>query len=345
MEFRGIPPMKFEENVAEAWKLWKQRFQKYLTATELSKKDGETKCAQLLTLIGEEGMRIYNTFEIPNDKENDLDTLLKFFDQHCLPKKNLTFVRHKFLNCKQKATQTIERYVIELKNLAKECELGALQDSLTKDVLICGIKSASIREKLLQRNVANLEEAVQLCITTEFNREHNQKISSASNNVNKRIYDVQANDTVEDIMFVGSLELHGIEDISAETWVQEMEIEGRKVLFKLDTGAMANVLPVEILQSIGCNYTYQKFVNNNGRFSGGNLDNQSINIDVQQNLLAEEVDLNFSDRSVSVMKEGMESDSDGSYESLDESDSEVIPQTIMTKSGRIISRPVRFLDK
>ncbi|KAJ8914894.1 hypothetical protein NQ315_016046 [Exocentrus adspersus] len=194
MEFRGIPPMKFEENVAEAWKLWKQRFQKYLTATELSKKDGETKCAQLLTLIGEE----------------------------------------------------------ELKNLAKECELGALQDSLTKDVLICGIKSASIREKLLQRNVANLEEAVQLCITTEFNREHNQEISSASNNVQPEP-STSRNDTVEDIMFVGSLELHGIEDISAETWVQEMEIEGRKVLFKLDTGAMANVLPVEIWQSIGCN--------------------------------------------------------------------------------------------
>jgi len=43
--------MSYQGNVAENWSFRKQRFVNYLIATELSKKDDKTKCAQLLTLM------------------------------------------------------------------------------------------------------------------------------------------------------------------------------------------------------------------------------------------------------------------------------------------------------
>lgn len=40
---------------------WKQKFKNYLIATEKSSKGDETKIAIFLTLISDEGIKIYNT--------------------------------------------------------------------------------------------------------------------------------------------------------------------------------------------------------------------------------------------------------------------------------------------
>ncbi|KAH1028124.1 hypothetical protein HUJ05_001516 [Dendroctonus ponderosae] len=74
MDFRGVPPMPMSGNLCENWRFWKQRFQTYLLATEISKKEEVTQCAQLLTLIGEEGMRIFNTFDFAEEGK-DVDSL------------------------------------------------------------------------------------------------------------------------------------------------------------------------------------------------------------------------------------------------------------------------------
>ncbi|XP_074035798.1 uncharacterized protein [Leptinotarsa decemlineata] len=54
MDFRGVPPMAMNGNLSENWKFWRQRFETYLAATEINKKEEKTQCAQLLTLIGDE---------------------------------------------------------------------------------------------------------------------------------------------------------------------------------------------------------------------------------------------------------------------------------------------------
>lgn len=178
MDFRGIAPMKMVGNLSENWKWWIQRFQTYLTATELNKKEEATQCAQLLTLIGEEGMRIYNTFEFLEQDKNKIKVLIKKFDEHFSPKKNLSFERHKFFTRRQNIYETIEQYVTELKNLSLSCELGTLRDSVVKDILICGIKDDKTREKLLETDVETLDQAVKICYNTETTKERNKLISN-----------------------------------------------------------------------------------------------------------------------------------------------------------------------
>ncbi|KAJ8913390.1 hypothetical protein NQ315_008782 [Exocentrus adspersus] len=59
---RGVSPMRMTGNVAENWKIWKDRFENYLNASEVGKKDEEVQCAQLLHYIGKEGFKIYRTY-------------------------------------------------------------------------------------------------------------------------------------------------------------------------------------------------------------------------------------------------------------------------------------------
>ncbi|KAH1015394.1 hypothetical protein HUJ05_013126 [Dendroctonus ponderosae] len=155
----GMPPMKMIVNLSENWKFWRQRFQTYMLATEVSKKAEITQCVQLLTLIGDE------------EEINRIQPLLRKFDEHFTLKKNLTFVRHKFLAYKQTENETVEQFITELRNLAIPCEFGDLKDGLVKDILICGVSSAELREKLLQNDVAILDEASKMYISTQSCKE------------------------------------------------------------------------------------------------------------------------------------------------------------------------------
>ena len=161
-------------NLSENWKFWKQKFTNYLNATELAKKEETTKVAQLLTLIGDEGLRIYNTFQREEDKTETLKDILKKFEDHFNPQKNLTYERFKFLTCRQKEGQTMDQFTTELKGLSLSCEFEGLKDSLIRCILIIGLKNQNIREKLMTTE-GTLEEAIKICINSESTREQNRK--------------------------------------------------------------------------------------------------------------------------------------------------------------------------
>ena len=99
----------------EVPKKWKQELDFYLAATEKDQKDNKVQSSILLTCIGAQGREIYNTFTF-NDNEDKMnfDLLIKKFDEHCLPKKNVTLVRHKFFTYKQREGQSFREFVIQL---------------------------------------------------------------------------------------------------------------------------------------------------------------------------------------------------------------------------------------
>ena len=108
-------------NLCQNWKVWRQKFETYLLATEICNKE-KTQCAQLLPLIGDEGFTIYNTFEFTGNEKDKIKPLIKKLEEHFTPKKNLAFERHNFLTHKQSEFQSIDQYITELKNLSLSCE-------------------------------------------------------------------------------------------------------------------------------------------------------------------------------------------------------------------------------
>ena len=169
------PPgqMQFDGNLREHWKKWKQELDFYLTATEKDQKDNKVKSSILLTCIGPQGREIYNTFTFEEDGDKmKFDVLLKKFDEHCLPKKNVTLVRHKFFTYKQREGQSFHEFVIQLKRLSSDCEFGDLKDSLIRDTIIIGIRDERLRERMLREPDLDLSKALLLGNSAEQTRNH-----------------------------------------------------------------------------------------------------------------------------------------------------------------------------
>lgn len=181
MAERGIQNMNMSGNLASNWKFWRQKFENYIIATEIDKKPDKTQCAQLLHLIGDEGLRIYNTFDA--SEIIDLKTLLNKFEQHFLPRKNVEFERYKFFCRKQTEGESLEHYVTDLKNQALNCEFGTLKDDLVKSIFICGVQSEALRENLLQLEDKKLESVIKIAQTYEESREQ-AKIMKSVNSQN-----------------------------------------------------------------------------------------------------------------------------------------------------------------
>lgn len=336
---RGITCLNLEGNIAENWKLWRSRFENYIIASEINKKDEKTQCAQLLHYIGEEGFKIYTTFQFKDDEKNKLEILLGKFENHFLPKENLSYERYKFFSYKQQLNQTLEQFITELRKRAMKCNLGELQDSLIKTMIVCGVNSATIRERLLQDDSLSLDKAVELAMVIETTKERSEIMEKARdttiaavmkkdwrksnqekgnttadkkiinnckrcgknhpvnrcpafgkmcnlcknknhfavmckrkknvNIIDDCIDNIHTND-VNDYFFINNIESNKNNN---EEWVTNLVINGENIKFKIDTGAMVNVLPLSIYNKLG--YSLRHISKTNvvlKSYTGSNLD-------------------------------------------------------------------------
>ena len=327
--------------IAEEWPLckWRVTWPKigkcdglvlkiYLVASEINKKEEAIQCAQVLHFIGEEGFKIYTTFQIADNEKNKLKILLDKFEAHFLPKENLTYECYKFFSFKQVQGQTLDQFVTEAKKMAMKCKLGDLQEDLTKTVIICGVANSSIREKLLQEDDStSLEKIIEKCAIIEMSKERSEAMNGIQHGVavdyvrkdkfakgfNKKKKNEQhekkkiinnctrcglnhavnkcpafgkecnfckmknhfeskcikkknhkkVSEVVEEInidssnsndyLFIGSIENVNSLSINnqANEWVTTLQINNKMVKLKIDTGAMANILPFNLFKNIG----------------------------------------------------------------------------------------------
>lgn len=107
-------------------------------------------------VVGGDALEVYNNFMFADGDGMKLNKIMENFEAYCIPKRNVPFERHRFFTCVQKAGETIDQYVTELRNRSKTCEFGGLTDSLIKGRLVCGIPDNSLRERLLREENLNL---------------------------------------------------------------------------------------------------------------------------------------------------------------------------------------------
>ncbi|KAL4714994.1 hypothetical protein ACJJTC_003145 [Scirpophaga incertulas] len=146
---------------ATQWQKFKKRFLQFITAyyEEIAE---NRKIAMLLHAGGDDLNCIYDSF---SEKPEDLAGVLQCFDDHFIPRKNLTYERFKFLNRKQYENENFEQYAVVLKNLAEPCEFGNLKEDLIKDIFVSGINNKNLQQKLLTTNNLNLQSALDICRT------------------------------------------------------------------------------------------------------------------------------------------------------------------------------------
>ena len=159
------PPSQFsfDGDLAKNWSTWKKRFDWYLKAT---KKDNEAEIVQvgiLITLLGEEGLRIYETFSFtaPGD-EQKIKPVLEKFDLHFQPRKSQTFERYKFLTRHQRQDESCDSFLLDLQSLISSCEYSTQRDSILRDQIVIGVADNKTREKLLFDTDLTLKKAIDM---------------------------------------------------------------------------------------------------------------------------------------------------------------------------------------
>ena len=125
-------------NKGKNWRLFKQSWKYYEDATGLCTKPNKQRLATLLTIIGKDGLELYNTFKF-NEEDRTIEDVIQAFDKYCEPITNLTFERYKFLSRKQNTGESVDSYMTALHSLVSTCEYGTMQDEMIKDALVLGI--------------------------------------------------------------------------------------------------------------------------------------------------------------------------------------------------------------
>lgn len=74
----------------------------------------------LLTLLGMEGLKIYDTFVFATaGDQNKMKLVLEKFDTHFEPQRSDIFNRFKFLSRKQRDGETVDAWLVDLRAMAK----------------------------------------------------------------------------------------------------------------------------------------------------------------------------------------------------------------------------------
>ena len=174
-------PFSFaSRDLAANWSIWRRQFEWYIVAIRNAPNvDEEMVVGVLLTLLGTEGLKIYDTFVfVPDNHARQIIPVLDKFTAHFEPRRCEVYERFKFLRRHQRPDETLDAWLIELRNLVKTCNYGPNVDSFLRDVIVLGIADPLVREKLLYENDLQLAKACDIVRACEHSKAQLTQFSS-----------------------------------------------------------------------------------------------------------------------------------------------------------------------
>lgn len=68
--------------------------------------------------------KVCNTLDFGDDERDKIEVVKRKFKDYCEPRKNLPYIQHMFFPRAQKQAETIDVYIMNLKNKVTDCEFG-----------------------------------------------------------------------------------------------------------------------------------------------------------------------------------------------------------------------------
>ena len=161
-------PLKLDENLALNWKSWYNAFDIYATAAGVANKPEKVQCCVFLHVAGLEAQKVFRTLHIDSEDQDKLTPLINAFKEYCVGKTNITVTRYQF-NSYDQSSETMDTYIRELQNRITYCDYGVIEDSMLCDRLVCGVRSNTLRDRLLQTHNLNLTQCLDMCRLSEHN--------------------------------------------------------------------------------------------------------------------------------------------------------------------------------
>ncbi|XP_048582128.1 uncharacterized protein K02A2.6-like [Nematostella vectensis] len=115
---------------------------------------------------------------LSTEDKKDPDKIIQELRKHFILQRNVRYERFVFDSVAQKTGETVDEFIVRLRQQAEPCEFGALKDSLIRDRIVIGTSDESGRERLLrERPVPDLARVVVSLRAAEISRSNKQVIS------------------------------------------------------------------------------------------------------------------------------------------------------------------------
>ena len=71
-DLKAIDALSLNDDIAENWRRWKQRWSLFVIASGAHEKVENIQCVTFLHMIGEDALNIYDTFTFQNNEINNI---------------------------------------------------------------------------------------------------------------------------------------------------------------------------------------------------------------------------------------------------------------------------------
>ena len=110
----------------------------------------------LVSVADDETLKVIDSlpYAASGDRKK-IDKIIELLEKHCLQDVNILFERHRFYRRVQKDGESIDKFVRELRMLARTCEFTEdgkdFTEQMVRDRLVCGVSENSVQQKLLAK--------------------------------------------------------------------------------------------------------------------------------------------------------------------------------------------------
>ena len=170
-------------NLAQEWRTFKARFAVYRVAKKFADMDEEVQIANLLVLMGSDSVNIYEHFVFNAAvaaERKTLDNVIKMFDGHFEPVKNVIYERLRFNSMKQ-GDLPIHQFITQLRTQAANCDYGDVKDDLIRDRIVVGVTDDRLRDYLIDIDDLNLQKCITKAKQYISHHEQTAKFTSGDN--------------------------------------------------------------------------------------------------------------------------------------------------------------------
>ncbi len=162
-------PLCLDTNIAETWKIFKQKWLNYSVLIKLTDYTRDYQVALLLNTLGDDALRVYNGFQFNTDENvRTVQEILNKFEAFAVGAVNETYERYMFNKRVQQEGESFETCQGAIRSLVKTCNYCAnCVSSIIRDRFVLGIRDQSTQQALLKERELTLETCVDICKASE----------------------------------------------------------------------------------------------------------------------------------------------------------------------------------
>ncbi|UYV85066.1 hypothetical protein LAZ67_X004444 [Cordylochernes scorpioides] len=274
-KYNCVAPEPFNFSNPGDWPKWIRRFERFRQASGLINNPENEQVNMLVYCMGDNADDILLSYKIAGDQLEKYDKVIKCFESHSIPRRNIIYERTRFNQRCQQEGERVNYFITALHSLAEHCNFGVLYDELIRDRIVVGVrdrallalseshtdgkKLESVKEQqssLYQQNF--VDQIKKLPNHIKETKKQESKIRQFKSNQSGRSshgctrcgnannHDWKNCPSMNSYCNKCKRKGHYAKEIeSSKKWVVPIKVNNRQINFKIDTGDDVNVLPFQ----------------------------------------------------------------------------------------------------